>query len=230
MGTSAAFRVLDWDRASGQLVSLEELELPEGAELVVAPVLLKLALESPEEAPRRVQLLLRAVRRDGGVQQWFLGPDGRSSIGERGFQLGRGSSIRASFGGADYGPVRVAALERLELALAVMPTEPERGPLFLGVAALKSSGEQHPARVDALAQDGASCIIARRLAVTEVQGVAPGPQSWRLVVVGSVAGERVDLGQLHEFDGAQLIGASGEPVVGLSFVVLDLHLTVPDHR
>jgi hypothetical protein len=227
---SSALRLLNWERAATQAVLLERLEFPEGAELVIAPVLLKVAAEPSGETPLRLQMLLRAVRRDGGVQQWFIGADGRASVGERGFQLASKSTTRVSFGGADYGPVRVDSLERLEVAVALMPSEPERAPLFLGLGAIREVGEADEAGRRSLAADDGNYLIASSLAVVGASGALPGPQSWRIVVVGSAERGRERLAQLHEFDGVRLLDGAGEPVDGLSFVVLDLHITVPDHR
>ena len=177
-----------------------------------------------------MQFLLRAVRQDGGVQQWFVGTDGRAPLGERGFQLPSSSALRGSFGGADYGPVRVDSLARLEIALAQLPNEPTRVPNFVGLPLLSKVGDADEGERGVLASDGSRFVLATALKVVTVDDAVPGRQTWRVVVVGSREPERAQLAELHAFDGVQLLNAAGQPVDGLSFVVLDLHIVVPDHR
>jgi hypothetical protein len=227
---SGTLRLLGWEGTAPHAVLVDRLELPEDGELVIAPTLLKIAEAPKDGTPVRVQFLLRAVRSDGGIQQWLVGADGRASSGERGFQLAQQSSVRASFGGADYGPVRVASLVRLEVAIAQVPTEPSREPRFLAMAALKDIGAVDEESREVLAADGARPVLASTLSIVGVPGAAPGRQTWRLVVIGDSTGGTERVARLHQFDGAQLLDGSGEPVEGLSFVVLDLHITVPDHR
>ena len=57
-------------------LGIAALALPAGSELTIAPVRLGVQT-APAEGPesRRAQFLIRGLRRDGGVVQWFVGTD-----------------------------------------------------------------------------------------------------------------------------------------------------------
>ena len=100
----------------------------------------------------------------------------------------------------------------------------------MGLALLAQVGAADEIERGALASEGSRFVLATALQVVTVDGALPGRQTWRVVVVGSRESERAKLAALHAFDGAQLLNAAGQAVDGLSFVVLDLHIVVPDHR
>ena len=224
-----ALRVLEWERASPRVVSLDELELPESGELILEPVQLRVPEASHQGQGYRVQFVIRALQRDGGVRQWFVGADGRASAGERGFQMSPGQSTRPGFGGADYGPMRVSSLVHLELAVARMPLEPSREASFVGAAALRELVDDSIGSAQHVAEEGGTLLLAKRLPVVARDGV-PGRQTLRLIVTGSEESPPPAVEHAHTFDGARLLDAQGERLEPLSFVVLDLHVVVPHHE
>ena len=222
---------MDVGDVATSVVAIEALELPRDGELVMKPVRLRVhARHTNGDRPLRVQLLLRGIRHDGGVLQWFVGADGRAPVGERGFQLGSAGAREATFGRADYGPVRVESLTALQVAVAVVPVEPEDNATFMGLGATLALNADHDALSAAVEQDGATLLMAYQLPVKLADDVAPGHYTQRLVIAGTPTAGRVGPERLHALKGAEVLSANREPVDDLSVFVVDLHIEVPHHE
>lgn len=228
--STGTLKALEGQGKVSTLVPVERLELPLEAELFIAPVAWIGAKSLARSSPRRLQIVVRALREDGGVHQWFLGTDGRATEGERGFQLRPEERTRTRFGGADYGPLRVASLEALEFAVAEVPVEPVQGPGFVGLARLRGLGSAAGQGGDVMQTDVVRPLLAKRLELITFTGASPGVQTWRFVFVGGATGVEPQISRLHRLDRQALLDAKGMAVEDVNALVLDLQLTIPEHR
>ena len=141
---------------------------------------------------------------------------------------------RAGFDGADYGPIRIASLARLEVGVALVAAESEATARFIGLGGLEGLDdagiEEQTGLHAALARDGATLVMATRLPVRPTHDVSPGRHSQRLIIAGIPSAGPEARATLHTFDGATLRDSADAVVSGVSLLVLDLHVDVPDHR
>ena len=228
--TSGALRALHWQSEAPKLVPIERLELPREAELFIAPVAWKGPEAGSDGQPQRLQIVVRATRLDGGVHQWFIGADGRASEGERGFQLPIGIVARDTFGGADYGPVRLVTLSALEVAVAQLPLEPRRAPVYVGLAQVQELASATKSDRARLSDAGVGSLLAVKLPVVLVDGGLPGTQTLRVIFAGGEGSAGTEIHRLHGLRGHEALDESGQSVPGLSSLVLDLRVTIPEHR
>jgi len=228
--TSGALKVLNWQAEVAELVPLDVLELPEDAELELAPLTLKVLPRGGHDEATRLQLLIRVRRNDGATVQWFVGADGRSTLGERGFRLAPGETLRSGFGGADYGPLRVSSIEAIEIALADAPLELSRHPRFVGLAALKDMVNIGAQGYQRLSDDGFSPLLAYALPVETNSEAEPGESIIRIAIVSTPEGEPASVFKVHGLKGARLLDAQGNSEEGLNLFLLELRVIVPEHR
>lgn len=232
---SQVLRSLAVGEGTTSLVGIETLELPRDGELVLKPRLLSLDASSlTDEVPVRAQIVLRGLRHDGGVYQWFVGADGRAPAGEKAFELSSARASRDGFGGADYGPVRIDALASLAVSVALVPNRPRDSARFMGGGALQTAGAAGDASTATLHRavevDEAVLVVASRVPVEPRAEVAPGQYQLQLVFAGtSPASANGVLTRLHTVDGARLTDLDGAVASGVSFLVLELQVEVPDH-
>ena len=116
-----------------------ELPLSDQAELYLYPRQLWLQGDSlvarAHEGRLRLQVIVRVIRADGGVIQWFVGARRDAPTSEGGFEVAlEGDKATVDFGGMRLGPVRAADVIGLQLFVTLMPREPIQTVHFVGAA------------------------------------------------------------------------------------------------
>ncbi len=248
LGPAWAFSALGTDSARQELVGVDELELPAQGEVHLLPRWVQLAPRSGPGAgtdaggaPQRLQVVVRAVRADGGVWQWLVGGQRDAPAGEGARRLDVESGTRLELGGARLGPMSVGSLVALEVIVSTLPDPPARQARWVGGAALTRApqiGEAGPAErraADAVvAADGAVLVLAARLALRSAgQDSAPGTYTKRVVLVTATIDAPLEPGRVGALepaaDGPILRDLDGLPMGAEAAVVLDVVVEVPDH-
>ena len=248
LGPAWAFTALGDDASKQELVGVTELALPGHGEVFLWPRWVQLAprggpgdgTEPEVELGRRLQVVVRAVRSDGGVWQWLVGGQRDAPPGEGARRLDVEAGTRLELGGARLGPMRAGSLVAIEVIVSTLPDPPEGGAGWVGGAALPrapeigSSGPAERRSADAVvAADGGRLALAARLPLIMAGDALPGGHLKRLVFVAATIDAPVDPGRVGALepaaDGPVLRDIDGLPMGVEAALVSDVVVEVPDH-
>ena len=215
----------------------DRLDLGGRGELYVRPRLLATGYDPGSFPPEdlRLQVVVRAIRTDGGVMSWSVGADGDAPVSEGGRRW-RPEHHRGLMGlsldGARLGPFPIDEIKALEVLAAWRRGPPEESAREQGVRALGAApglGDD-PRRWAVAGHEiqrlGSAPLVAVRVPLTAERAREPGVHVLRLTLVAP--GEGVELPPLLRFAEAEA-GASapwpldldGQP---LALVILDLEI------
>ena len=216
---------------------VERLDLGGRGELYVQPRLLATGYDPGQIPPEnlRLQVIVRAIRVDGGVMSWAVGADGDAPLSEGGRRW-RPERHRGLYGvsleGARLGPFPVDEIKALEVLAAWRRGPPRESPREQGVRALGAApGLGDPPRRWAAAGReiqglGAAPLLAARVPLTRERARGPGIHTLRLTLVAPGEGAQLPLlMRFAEVEGGTSapwpVELDGQP---LALVILDLEI------
>jgi hypothetical protein len=217
----------------------DRLDLGGRGELYLQPRLLVTGYD-PGEFPiedLRLQVVVRAIRVDGGVMSWAVGADGDAprSEGGRRWRPERHRGLDGiSLEGARLGPFPVDEIKALEVLAAWRRGPPRESPREQGVRALGPApglGDP-PGRWAAAGREiqalGAVPLLAVRVPCTKERARGPGVHTLRLTLVAP--GEGAQLPPVMRFaeveEGTSTpwpVDLDGQP---MALVILDLEIRI----
>ena len=167
---------------------LSWLALPLDSELWIEPgdVVVRRAEAGAERV--RLQVVVRALRHDGGVVQWLPAAAEGAAAGEGGRSITLGAEeVATPLAPARLGPLQVRHLAALEVLVALLPVDvhgPVSAHAYVGAARVEAtpapsrSSEGALGRIAAAARDaGATALLAGRLPLAPEPEAAPGVTS-----------------------------------------------------